>query len=699
MYCKHCGKSIDEDAIFCRYCGFKQYVSPESESSEYIRDQEKEISEKSKKENEKNEKVEFSGIFNASNRRYYEASVVGILILIWSIYYVLYYQSFRYSVQSLLIIFLILRIVLAIWAINIAYKLNRNRLGWGLFTFFLPDIALIIIGLLKSLKVKSNLKNSNNSQKESKEEDNFRNTATMLTTEERIKSEIQNQKVGAVVDNLSNELNPSEKQSNNKISITKNKSEKKYIRIVFILFLIIVVLIGVYNLSKYYNTKIIYPSSLGTKNNGNNISINSSIENWVSEKKVDDVFINEIDETDLLGETKTWEIFVNNKKVSESYTIFGGIFTAYIDKDLRYIFFIQKYPSPGNDPIFFYDFKNNKYCDLPNGTEIIAFINSGLYSNHIVIKQELLGYNGDKIEKRHIGAGGLERDLIDCNGKLKREFYGKSEVLDFIKNYTTTNQYCLMDLNGNLKKTFNSENDLQLFLKSNTNNDQNIPHENQLQPVDIIIKKKENTALKEAESKSKIQDNGSGPKNQNALNSPINNTYIDSRDGKTYKTVKIGTQTWMAENLAYKVSSGCWVYGPNEMLMIAYKYGYLYNWVTAKNVCPSGWHLPTYEEWTILIDYLGGNDVAAGKLKEVGQAHWKDSTFSVTNESGFTALPGGYRKIDGSFDGFESYGLWWSSTECNANYASDIFMRSNSNRLYRLNELKNVGYSIRCVRD
>ena len=109
----------------------------------------------------------------------------------------------------------------------------------------------------------------------------------------------------------------------------------------------------------------------------------------------------------------------------------------------------------------------------------------------------------------------------------------------------------------------------------------------------------------------------------------------DKRDGKTYKTVKIGTQEWMAENLAYKPSSGnYWAYDDDNSNVA--KYGYLYDWETAKKVCPSGWHLPSDEEWTTLTDYLGGEDVAGTKMKST--SGWKEDG-NGTNESGFSALP------------------------------------------------------------
>ncbi|HIA36920.1 MAG TPA: hypothetical protein EYN89_09405, partial [Flavobacteriales bacterium] len=130
----------------------------------------------------------------------------------------------------------------------------------------------------------------------------------------------------------------------------------------------------------------------------------------------------------------------------------------------------------------------------------------------------------------------------------------------------------------------------------------------------------------------------------------------DKRDGKTYKTVIIGTQEWMAENLAFKPSSGnYWAYDDNNSNVA--KYGYLYDWETAQNVCPSGWHLPTDEEWTTLTDYLGGEEVAGTKMKST--SGWKDNGIG-TNESGFSGLPGGYRYDDGYYSSIGWSGLWWS---------------------------------------
>jgi len=172
-------------------------------------------------------------------------------------------------------------------------------------------------------------------------------------------------------------------------------------------------------------------------------------------------------------------------------------------------------------------------------------------------------------------------------------------------------------------------------------------------------------------------------------------SFTDSRDGHIYKTIKIGNQTWMAENLAYKASDGCWTYDNNENNVA--KYGYLYNWETAKKICPAGWHLPSDDEWNILINFLGGDDKAGGKLKSTNG--WTSPNTRATNESGFTALPGGYRYPDGTFYYVGNYGSWWSSTAYDASYAWYRGLYYGNATVGRSIYGKADGFSVRCVRD
>jgi uncharacterized protein (TIGR02145 family) len=172
-------------------------------------------------------------------------------------------------------------------------------------------------------------------------------------------------------------------------------------------------------------------------------------------------------------------------------------------------------------------------------------------------------------------------------------------------------------------------------------------------------------------------------------------TFKDERDGKIYKTVKIGTQIWMAENLAYDANKGCWAYN-NDITNVA-KYGFLYNWETALTVAPDGWHLPTDTEWTILIKYLGGDSIAGGKLKST--TGWDSPNIGATNASGFSALPAGYiNMLKSGLIG--KYAFFWSANESNDKSAWLRYLKTDdcqSNRNYYFR--KDYGFSVRCVKN
>ena len=207
----------------------------------------------------------------------------------------------------------------------------------------------------------------------------------------------------------------------------------------------------------------------------------------------------------------------------------------------------------------------------------------------------------------------------------------------------------------------------------------------------------------------------------------------DSRDGNLYSYKTIGTQVWMTKNLAYlpavsppnvwsNTEPYYYVYGYSGTVVSEAKatsnyttYGVLYNWPAAmsgaasssadpsgvQGICPTGWHLPSDAEWTTLTTYLGGESVAGGKMKEAGESHWTSPNTGATNESGFTALPGGYRDTNGSFGYFGIYGSWWSSTEGSTNSAwhRGLFCTlSNVLRDYYY-VYKDSGFSVRCLRD
>lgn len=197
-------------------------------------------------------------------------------------------------------------------------------------------------------------------------------------------------------------------------------------------------------------------------------------------------------------------------------------------------------------------------------------------------------------------------------------------------------------------------------------------------------------------------------------------SFVDSRDNKTYKTVKIGTQTWMAENLNYETANS---YCYNDNATNCTKYGRLYLWSAAmdsvgtwssngkgcgyvktcsptypvRGVCPSGWHLPESLEFRMLFAVVGGIDVAGSVLKS--NAGWNGSG-NGTDVYSFSALPAGLRDYDGIYRSTEgSYAIFWSSTEYSSNYA--YYMRLDYDRdSADLNiHTKDLGLSVRCLKD
>lgn len=175
--------------------------------------------------------------------------------------------------------------------------------------------------------------------------------------------------------------------------------------------------------------------------------------------------------------------------------------------------------------------------------------------------------------------------------------------------------------------------------------------------------------------------------------------FTDSRDGQTYKYVKIGNQYWMAENLNYDAGNGNWFYENDSNN--ASTYGRLYEGNTACNVCPDGWHLPTDAEWTQLTDFLGGENVAGGKLKAKGTQIWSDPNAGATNEFDFSALPAGYRADNGDFWEKEYNTYYWTSTICSicGNYAYYRSLKYNYEKVFRSYESKDNAFSVRCVKD
>jgi uncharacterized protein (TIGR02145 family) len=205
--------------------------------------------------------------------------------------------------------------------------------------------------------------------------------------------------------------------------------------------------------------------------------------------------------------------------------------------------------------------------------------------------------------------------------------------------------------------------------------------------------------------------------------SSIEDGAVTDIDGNVYKTVKIGNQLWMAENLnvsryrngdtisylpidadwrvAGNKREGAWCYYNNEIVN-GVIYGKLYNWYAvndARGLAPEGWHIPTEEELISLTNYLGGDIIAGGKLKEAGTAHWLSPNTGATNSSGFAALPGGQRYPQGGFYSMRNNGYWWSATEHFGLFSKEFVIFSNYAYLNISFNSNDLGLSVRCIKD
>jgi uncharacterized protein (TIGR02145 family) len=199
-------------------------------------------------------------------------------------------------------------------------------------------------------------------------------------------------------------------------------------------------------------------------------------------------------------------------------------------------------------------------------------------------------------------------------------------------------------------------------------------------------------------------------------------TYSDI-EGNSYHAKKIGNQLWMTENLKVKtyrngdiipqiqdgnqwsvLTTGAWCYYENDPTK-----GVLYNWHAVndpRGLAPEGWHIPSDAEWNTLINYLdpnadGGNNnnTAGGKMKSTGTQYWQSPNEDATNESGFSGLPGGRRNFYDAFDNYGSSGLWWSATEEDTYFAWYRTLGYGNGVVNRVSSSKDMGLSVRCVKD
>jgi uncharacterized protein (TIGR02145 family) len=191
-------------------------------------------------------------------------------------------------------------------------------------------------------------------------------------------------------------------------------------------------------------------------------------------------------------------------------------------------------------------------------------------------------------------------------------------------------------------------------------------------------------------------------------------------DGNIYRTVTLGKQVWMAENLKTthysdgeaipeikddsqwtNLSTGAYCMNNNDKNISAI-YGYLYNWFVISNshkICPVGWHVPSANEWKSLETYLGGVGSAGAKMKEAGTGKWADPNTKADNSSGFTGLPGGSRNSDGTFNIPGENGMWWTATEFSITTAWHRRLYFNVGFIDNIFSPRTEGFSIRCIKD
>jgi uncharacterized protein (TIGR02145 family) len=199
---------------------------------------------------------------------------------------------------------------------------------------------------------------------------------------------------------------------------------------------------------------------------------------------------------------------------------------------------------------------------------------------------------------------------------------------------------------------------------------------------------------------------------------PLETGTVTDIDGNIYRTVKIGNQWWMAENLKttklidstviplvpdyeeffFRTTPAyCWY--RNDSVVNKRVYGALYNWFTVNTgkLAPVGWHVPADAEWDTLVNYLGGDMHAGYHMKESGSDHWADWYSDASNSSGFTALPGGARQ--GIDNGLYFYGSWWTATEASPTATWGYHMAYWHSVVDRDSSSKAFGYSIRCIKN
>ncbi|HPH81405.1 MAG TPA: FISUMP domain-containing protein [Flavobacteriales bacterium] len=209
----------------------------------------------------------------------------------------------------------------------------------------------------------------------------------------------------------------------------------------------------------------------------------------------------------------------------------------------------------------------------------------------------------------------------------------------------------------------------------------------------------------------------------NVFNPNVSYGQLVDQEGNVYKTISIGSQEWMAENLKASIyrngdviatnlidsewpiandsNIGAWAYYNNNSLYNC-PYGKLYNWSAvndSRNVCPAGWHVPSDAEWATLSAYLVNDSLTGGKLKSSGLDYWISPNLDASNESGFSSLPGGARFAGGIYSEMGYSGYWWSATEYATDFAWGRMLSYDSGLIQINGSSGQVGCSVRCVMD
>ncbi|WP_290737300.1 fibrobacter succinogenes major paralogous domain-containing protein [Fibrobacter sp. UBA3718] len=291
--------------------------------------------------------------------------------------------------------------------------------------------------------------------------------------------------------------------------------------------------------------------------------------------------------------------------------------------------------------------------------------------------------------------------------------------------YATYSVRCVKD-DGETAETSSSKKDESSSSISPKSNSSETSVSSSSSTKDVVL------SSSEGSSESKSSSSEEAESSSSKVTEPVKGTLTDSRDGQTYKTVTIGTQTWMAENLNYAYTgvpynysgytsdSTSWCYSNDASNCT--KYGRLYTWAAAmdsvgtwstngkgcgynktcsptypvRGVCPEGWHLPTQTEWKTLFTAVGGSSTAGKMLKST--SGW-NSSGNGTDAYSFSALPAGLRNYNGYYDFEGYYAYFWSSTVSNGNYAYLMYLGYSYDGASLDNDGKDIGFSVRCVKD